>query len=190
VGDKVPRKLRCWLACEDLEQENLFRPILQEMFGKHRIRVLPRKPNGGVAFVLQQVEKCYQFVRQRPQESVGALIVVDGDEVGLEGRLAEIAAKSGAKGGNFDERVAKCIPSRTVETSEMWLCGERDLNETTEYKDAFRREVQRGRMSSGKAVLAWFTSRSAHDVALEKALLPALAHGRKELGRLEKFAKG
>jgi hypothetical protein len=81
----VPTKLRCTLLCEDLEQEKLFRPLLERLFG--RVRVEPRKPNGGAAFVLSRLGPAATYVRQRPSEAVGLLVVIDGDEAGLHGRL-------------------------------------------------------------------------------------------------------
>lgn len=65
----MPERLRCWLLCEDIEQERLFRPILERHF--RRVYVEPRKPHGGASFVLQRVERLANYIRQHHQEAVG-----------------------------------------------------------------------------------------------------------------------
>jgi hypothetical protein len=85
--------------------------------------------------------------------------------------------------------IASYVPSRSVETWEMWLCGAHKIDEQTEHKAAFRREVEQGTMSARKAVEAWFVLLTPEEQQAEESLLPALAHGRKEMARLQGFAK-
>jgi len=183
----VPTKLRCLLLCEDIEQERLFRPILERYF--RRIYVEPRKLHGGASFVLQRVERLADYIRQHHQEAVGLLVVIDGDTAGLQGRLEAIRAAAGSVGTLWENQIAKCVPSRTVETWEMWLCGAHEVDEQTDYKGIFRREVERGAMSARKAAEAWFASLTSEEQQTEAIRLPALAHGRKEIARLQRFAK-
>ncbi|HSS76721.1 MAG TPA: hypothetical protein VLV54_08240 [Thermoanaerobaculia bacterium] len=181
------KKLRCLLLCEDIEQERLFRPILERHF--RRIYVEPRKPHGGASFVLKKVERWASYIRQHHQEAVGLLVVIDGDTVGLQGRLAALRDAAGFAGAPWEQQIAMCVPSRTVETWEMWLCGAHDIDERTEYKAIFRREVEQGSMSSRKAVEAWFAPLNSEGRQAEESHLPALTHGRKEVARLQGFAK-
>jgi hypothetical protein len=183
----VPKRLRCWLLCEDLEQERLFRPILERHF--HRIHVEPRKPHGGASFVLQQVGRLANYIRRYHQEAVGLLVVIDGDTAGLQRRLEEIRAAADFAGAAWEEQIGTCVPSRSVETWEMWLCGEREVNEQTQYKQAFRREVERGAMSARRAVEAWLAPLTPEERQTEESRLPALAHGRREVNRLQQFAR-
>jgi hypothetical protein len=169
----VLKKLRCLLLCEDIEQERLFRPILERHF--RRIYVEPRKPHGGASFVLQRIERLADYIRQHHQEAVGLLVVIDGDTAGLQGRLEEIRAAAGSAGAPWEKRIAMCVPSRTVETWEMWLCG--------------AREVDRGAMSARKAAEAWFEHLTPEARQTEETRLPALTHGRREIDRLQQFAK-
>jgi hypothetical protein len=182
----VPRRLRCWLLCEDVEQERLFRPILERHF--HRVYVEPRKPHGGASFVLQQVERLAEYIRRYHQEAVGLLVMIDGDSAGQQRRIEEIRAAAGLTGAAWEERVATCIPTRSVETWGMWLCGRREVDEQTSYKQAFQREVERGTMSPRQAVGAWFAATS-QDLKAEEIRLPALAHGRREVDKLKKFVR-
>jgi hypothetical protein len=183
----VPKKLRCLLLCEDIEQERLFRPILERHF--RRIYVEPRKVKGGASFVLQRVERLADYIRRHHQEAVGLLVVIDGDTVGLQGRLEALRAAAGSDGALWEKRIAICVPSRTVETWEMWLCGAQMIDEQTEYKVIFRREAEKGTMSSRKAVEGWFEPLTLEAQQTEETRLPALAHGRKEVARLQGFAK-
>jgi hypothetical protein len=183
----VPQKLRCWLLCEDIEQERFFRPILARHF--HRIYVEARKPHGGATFVLQRIERLASFIRQHQQQAVGLVVVIDGDNVGLQGRLKDIRAAAGLTGAGWEDRIAKCVPCRTVETWIIWLCGRHELDEQTDYKDEFRRETEKGRMSARKAAEAWFLRSTPEEQQIEEGALPALAYGRKEVARLKLFAK-
>ena len=182
----MPRKLTCWLLCEDIEQERLFRPILAQHF--RRIYVERDKSAGGATFVLRNLKRLAQYIRRRHQEAVALLVVIDGDSTGLQGRLEEVRSAAGFSGETWEERIATCVPCRNVETWEMWLCGNREVDEWTSYKQAFHREVERGTMSARQAVEAWFAITTESQQA-EEERLPALAHGRKELGRLKRFVK-
>jgi hypothetical protein len=175
------------LLCEDIEQERLFRPILERHF--RRIYVEPRKANGGASFVLQRVERLAGYIRKYHQEAVGLLVVIDGDTVGLQGRLEALRVAAGSAGTPWEKRIAICVPSRTVETWEMWLSGAQVVDEQTEYKGTFRREVERGTMSARQAVEAWFAPLTPEARQTEETRLPALVHGRKEVARLQGFAK-
>ncbi len=181
------KRLRCQLLCEDVEQERLFRPILERYF--RRVYVEHPKSHGGASFVLQRVQRLADYIRKRHQEAVGLLVVIDGDASGLHRRLEEIRTAAGLTGATWEERIATCVPSRSVETWEMWLCGERELDERASYKDVYRRECERGAMSSRKAVDAWFVTLTPEEQQTEEVRLPALAYGRKEVARLQRFAK-
>lgn len=177
----MPRKLRCQLLCEDLAQEKLFRPILERLFDRRRVYVEPRLPNGGATFVLAQLLRRANYVRQRPQEAVGLLVVIDGDEQGLQRRLKEIEERLG---GDLDDRIAICVPTRNVETWKLWLCGIRDLDELLDYKDRFRNQMESS-IRPGQIVEAWFAPLSEAQRQEEASRLPALAQGRKEIARLK-----
>ncbi len=183
----MQKRLRCWLLCEDVEQERLFRPIVERHF--YRVYVERPKSHGGASFVLQNLKRLAQYIRRYNQETVALLAVIDGDSTGLLGRLKEVRAAAGFSGETWEKRIAVCVPCRNVETWEMWLCGAREINEQTGYKEVFHREVERGTMSARKAVDGWFSLLKEEDRLAEEARLPALAHGRKEVARLQGFAK-
>lgn len=176
------------MLCEDVEQEQLFRPILERLF--HRIRVEPRRPNGGFTFVLARLAEAARYVLQRPNEAVGLLVVIDGDEAGFRGRREEIRAVVGTMGFGHEpvDSIAVCVPSRNVETWKLWLCGgSRDLDERTDYKRKLQRELNEIRR--GQLIDAWFAPLSEEQRREEREVLPALADGRAEIDRLKKLSK-
>jgi hypothetical protein len=188
----MPRRLRCQLLCEDREQESLFRPILERMFG--RVHVEPRKPKqeGGINFVFQSyADVVRKTVRRSPQESVGLVVVVDGDNEGLMQRLRELDQRLEDAGGakrSKNEKIATCVPCRNVETWELWLCGRRDLNEADDYKADLQAKKRKDSMISRKAADAWFDQLSEEAKRAESDRLPSLAAGRADLYRLYSLA--
>jgi hypothetical protein len=119
------------------------------------------------------------------------VVVVDGDSAGLKQRLKELDQRLIDEGGarrDAKEKIAACIPCRTVETWEMWLCGRRDLNEAHGYKADWQTEKRKGTMDAQKAGRAWFDQLSEAAAKAEEDQLPSLAAGRAELNRLYTLA--
>ncbi len=187
----MPNKLRCLLLCEDKGHEQLFRPILEKTFGWHRVRVAARRgKEGGFTFVLSRLKVAVGFLRQHTGEAVGLLVAVDADDAGFQRRYEDIKKafhKEGLDGKGL-ERVAICIPSRNVETWKLWLCGFRDLDEHRDFKKRFEHEANAG-VRSKQLVEAWYAHLSKQEAEEEARVLPALAHGRREVDRLQQFAK-
>lgn len=118
-------------------------------------------------------------------------MVVDGDSAGIKQRLKELDQRleeAGSVKRDTKEKIATCVPSRTVETWELWLCGRHDLNEASDYKADFQMEKRKGRASADRAVKAWFSQLTEVDAKAESDCLPALAAGRSELRRLYDLA--
>jgi hypothetical protein len=117
------------------------------------------------------------------------LVVVDGDQVGFQGRLAEIrnALREAGIEDEEPDRIAICIPTRNVETWALWLCGVSDLEEQTDYKWRYRQEFKPG-LGRHDLVEAWLTTPPERRQA-EARHLPALAHGRAEVERLRRLAR-
>ncbi|HEX3527569.1 MAG TPA: hypothetical protein VH988_10905 [Thermoanaerobaculia bacterium] len=162
------------------------------MFRKRsvRVRVVRGKPNGGFTFVFGRLEQEARYVRQHSTEAVGLLVVVDGDQAGFQRRLAEIQGilhKAGFSTKKPD-RIAVCVPSRNVETWNLWLCGIRDLDEQANFKNRFRNEVKHT-VRRGQLAEAWLSPLSEEQRQTEETTLPALASGRAEIDRLKKLAK-
>ena len=185
------RRMRCHLLCEDREQESFFRPILERMFG--RVYVEARKPKqaGGFSFVFQSYAGLVRkFPRGNPKESVGLVVVVDGDKEGRASRLEELNRRlemAGEARRLPTDRIAACVPTRNVETWELWLCGRHDLNEFDDYRADFQALKKTGPMSSRQAAKAWFHQTSQAEATAEGKKLPSLVEARAELERLSRM---
>ena len=177
------------MLCEDVEQERLFRPILERL-SRRRVRVAPRRDRGGFTFVLARLADEARYLRQRPDDAVGLLVVIDADADGFQKRHEDIekAIREAGLSEKSRERMAVCIPARNVETWELWLCGFRDLDEREDFKKRFRREVA-PTVHRKQLVEAWFAPLSEEQRQAEAEILPALARGRAEVKRLERFSR-
>jgi hypothetical protein len=184
----VPNKLRCFLLCEDIEHEQLFRPILERLF--RRVYVEARRPHGGFTFVLARLADVARILRKKPDEAIGLLVALDADDAGFQRRYEDVmkALREEGLAGKSLNRVAVCIPARNVETWELWLYGIRDLDEHTDFKARFHHKVKPG-LRPKQLVEAWFAELSAAERQEEARILPALARGREEIKRLRKFSK-
>jgi hypothetical protein len=186
----MPRRLDCLLLCEDIEQEQFFRPILKRMFG--RVHVEPRKPPAGINFVFESYARLVtERVRRYPQQARGLVVVVDGHKAGTLRRLNDLNQRlemAGHAKRDAKEKIAACIPCRTVETWELWLCGRRDLNESDDYKADWQIEKRKATMDAKKAAAAWFCQLSQEARKAESTPLPSLRAGRAELDHLASLA--
>jgi hypothetical protein len=163
---------------------------LERLFRERiRIRVEPRKSHGGFTFVLARLKEAALYVRRYHNESVGLLVVVDGDSAGFRRRLAEIRNVLREVGIVDEEpdRIAICIPTRNVETWALWLCGVSDLDEQTDYKSRYQQQFK-PRLSRYHLAEAWLTT-PRERLEAEAKSLPALVHGRAEIKRLRKLAR-
>ncbi len=186
----MPGRLRCSLLCEDVGQEQLFRPLLEALLHRHiRIRVEPRKPHGGFTFVLSNLKKSAQYILRHPNEDVALLVVVDGDRTGFRGRLAEVRAALREVGIHDEKpaRIAICVPTRNVETWKLWLCGARDLDEIVDNKARYQQEHKSG-VHRSQLVEAWL-GLTKEQLAAASERLPSLVHGRAEIERLRSLAR-
>ena len=183
-------KLRGVLLCEDTEHERFFRRLLiPRWFARNKLKVqrIPDGKGAGDAFVVDRYVEEVRLARRWRNENYGLAVAVDGDLLKLEGRLRQLdqrLAEAGLEPRSEEERIAVFVPTRSIETWELWLCGRRDLDEDSDYKSRFRKAQRRGTASAKDAVDAWFRSLSPEEDKLERETLPALAAGRVEVRRL------
>jgi hypothetical protein len=83
------------------------------------------------------------------------VVAIDGDAVGREQRcqeLDDVLKKAGQQALDSGEKIAVCVPTRTIETWEIWLCDRsRELvDEVTDYKGRVTSEHAK------QAAAAWF----------------------------------
>ena len=185
------RKFRGVLLCEDKEHERFFRALFQRKWferGKLRVERISNQEGAGDAFVLARFAAEAQLARSKRSENYALIVAIDGDHDQLRERLRQLdqrLERAGLDRRGENEKIVICVPTRNVETWELWLCGDRDLDETQNYKTRFHEAARRGEASAKKAVEAWFRSLSEEEERTEEKTLPSLAAGRREIRRLE-----
>ena len=184
-------RFRGVLLCEDQEHERFFRPLLYRRWfatGRLRVERIRNAEGAGDRFVLSRYAGEVELARRNKRENYAVVVVVDGDRAKREERLQQLDGQLASQGmarRAGDENVLVCAPTRSVETWELWLCGERDLDEDQDYKSRFRDAERKGTASAKAAVDAWFESLSPWDEEIERETLPALSEGRLEIRRLD-----
>jgi hypothetical protein len=174
------------LLCEDAEHRSFFLSLCRE-FGFQAVRVVAA-PSGvhkgpqGCAFV--QKRYAGELSGSRRPGATRLIAVIDGDRFGVAARLALLDATCSAAGvvpRNDDDRAAVCVPTYSIETWEMWLCGN-DAEEETDYSERseYDRLCKADQVSAARAARAW----SRGPRIGEPARIPSLVAGRAEMMRL------
>lgn len=174
------------VLCEDVEQERFFRRLCSELKFLSRVRFVLAPPGAGAAE--QWVRSRYPqevraYRRQANHLTNGLLVVIDGDRPGVDGRksqLDEALERDGQEIRRSEDRIAACVPTWSIETWLLWLCGADSVDEHTPYKrdPTFQRKREAKEVSPERAVEAWFS------VQQRSSEPPSLADGRAELARL------
>jgi hypothetical protein len=155
----------------------------------NRVYVEPRKPQGGINFVFHSYPALVKkTVRRFPHEARGILVVVDGDDAGQRLRQQELDKRltdSGMEKRDKAEKVAICVPTRTIETWELWLVYDKhDLNESSNYKTTFQAENKQDAKGFGGRVKDAWLKATREDLKHESERLPSLCSARGELEAL------
>jgi len=125
------RNVQLILLCEDRQQEAFARRFLKRAgWSKRQVRVDPLAQGRGAAEkrVREQFPAELSLYRSRCHHLQQALIVMlDGDNRGVKGRLAQLAEACESKGiapRADDERVAIFVPTWNIEAWLAYLDGE------------------------------------------------------------------
>ena len=168
-----------------------FRRLLcKRWFGWLRVQRIRNAQGAGDRFVVARFAGEVQIARRKRHENDALVVVVDGDRLKMQRRLRELDKQLAAEGlaqRGRDENVLIVVPTRNVETWELWLCGQRDLDEDQDYKVRCRMAVQHGEVSVREAVEAWFQASSREEERVERESLPSLTAGRLEVKRLDQL---
>lgn len=188
------QKLRLRVLCEDALQRGFVERLADrwEIGPRQRdINAAPAARGSGAQYVLDHyVELVNLWRSQRHDENVGALVMIDGDEKGIQRRQQELAAKLREAGKPAldpgDPRFVIIVPCWHIETWIAWLCGHRPIDEQTRYKPARSQQgshvgrlIENGDYSARLAVKTW--TPAASDEAI---YVPSLTCARQELRRL------
>jgi hypothetical protein len=176
-------EVRTVLLFEDQAQECFLRRLVKRL-GLRPERYENCRNNVGV---LQRLGREVDALRERNfQKNVGLVVMIDADDKGARGRLAEVLdriakdAQAGARGDG--ERVALLVPAWEIESWYVHLCvpAERPIDETADYKPtvAWRELAKDLGASAKRAVEAWEPEAGRDDPGSLKA-------ARAELSRVE-----
>lgn len=186
-------KLRGVLLCEDTEHERFFLHLLKKWFGRGKIRVerIPNRRGAGDAFVLANYAREVRIARsiRNRNESYALVVAIDGDRLKLQGRMHQLDQKlvdAGLPKRERTELIVICVPTWSIETWELWLCGDHEIDEEQELKTRFHKAQQHGEASAKSAAKAWFRALSSEEEVVEQHRLPSLTAGRVEVERLDR----
>lgn len=180
------RRTQLVVLCEDVEHERFFRHLCRELKFLRHVRFVLAPPGSGAAeqWVRSRYPLEVRVYRSKANHLTnGLLVVIDGDQLGVDRRksqLDEALEQDGQETRRPGDRIAACVPTWSIETWLLWLCGTDPVDERTPYKrdPTFQRKREAGEVSPEDAVKAWFSPR-------QRSSAPSsLADGRTELARI------
>lgn len=186
------QRLRLRVLCEDKLHRGFIERLADRWDVGPRQRMIQASPEarGSAAkFVLDNFVGFVKSWRAQPDDNVGALVVIDGDEHGLQRRRQQLTKRLLEAGelklDPADPRFVILVPCWHIETWIAWLCGHRPVDEHTCYKPEdpqggeVGRKIRSGEYSARAAARSW-TPRHSEEVTF----VPSLAAARDELRRL------
>jgi hypothetical protein len=125
----MSRRVQLVLLCEDQQQETFIRRFLANTRWSRKPRVVIAPPGYGSAeqFVRTQFPaELLEYRRNRHRVTLALIVMIDGDQKGVNGRLNELNEACRSAGIAFrrpDERIAIFIPTWRIETWLAYLNG-------------------------------------------------------------------
>ena len=169
--------VRFVILCEDSDHKRFAEHFLKAC-GAHprdlRSRVAPASRGDASRWVIQQYPNEVKIHRRKSaNQDVALLIVIDGDNHSVSGRLREIddgldQAEQASRSGT--ERVCVWIPCRNIETWVYYLGGN-SADETSNYRNAVRADEYR---AAAEEFLRRFRAQ-AHDAVSLNAMVRAFS---------------
>ncbi len=178
-------RVRWRLLCEDREMRSFFSRLGELVFGRRpdRIHVAPKGEGAAEDWVRKQYPSLAKTYRQFRHQNVALLVAIDGDRAGVTRRkreLDEALVKASMSRRTSDEAIAVCVPTWSIETWIVWLCGWEGVTEIQPYKDSNEYRARRKDEVSAKAAVAkWTPVRPG-----EQDGVPSLTDARTELQRM------
>ena len=124
------RQVQWILLCEDSQHETFARRFLEKAgWSTRRLRVekAPKGRGSAVQFVRDRFPKELSAYRSnRNRVAQGLVVILDGDDRGVDGRCAELTAACESQGMSprqVDEHIAIIVPTWNIETWLAYLSG-------------------------------------------------------------------
>jgi hypothetical protein len=174
------------VLCKDRQQQHFIEKLCARL-DIDPIRVEPAPSGRGDAkqWVAENYPERVKMLRSKIfQKNLGLLVVVDGDNRGVEQRKRYLDQKLTSKRMPVrapEEPIAIFVPTSSIETWLAWLCGRRPISEVQSYKydGAYKAAFACGAVSVKRAADGWEPPDPA-----EAANVPALSDARKEAAKL------
>lgn len=177
-------RIRLSILCEDKRTEHFVRK-LAEHYGLTPLNpeVAPQGKGSAEAWVRKQYAKEVKALRAQTSrgERVALIAITDGDRYGVLSRKASLASAlrdDGLPDRGPAEPIAILIPTWSIETWFLWLCGDNELNEQESYKDTAK--WKRALPTPTTAVKAYVEGPRPG----EAQTVPSLDDSRKEMARV------
>ena len=129
------RSVECVLVCEDRQHEAFARRFLREMkLVTHHRRIRVKRPSLGRGSAERFVRETYVTeleAGRRGHVDRTLIVLIDGDDVGVGGRLRQLdaaCAEEGVPARTEEDRVAAFVPTWNIETWLTYLGG-REVDE-------------------------------------------------------------
>lgn len=148
---------RLHVLCEDQAQRSFVIRVCDKLDVRTYIEVAPSGRGSAVQWVKARVRDFVKRQRSKAfQSNRTSLVVVDGDNLGLSARKLEILALIEPERA-ADEQISVMVPTWSIETWLMALCGQPDVVEDKSYKDdsRFKALARQGVVTSAKAAANW-----------------------------------
>lgn len=178
-------KVQLVILCEDREQERLVRRLWEHHPHAGRIirvEIAPAGRGSGAQWVASHYAAQARAYRSQANHlNNGLVVVIDGDNLGVDGRqqqLQEALRADQQPERTKEERIAILVPTWSIETWLLWLCGF-SIDEQTPYKGTpvYRSGCDSGSVTPLRASQEWEREPRAGEPA-------GLTEGRKELARI------
>jgi hypothetical protein len=177
-------KMRGAVLVEDRRSERFIRALLTHLgFQKNRIdfQIAPARHGAASHWVIKQFPAEVDLLRKKRQ-AFFLIAMVDGDNVGVNGRKAEFdnaLKEAGLEARQLGEIIATPIPTWSIETWLLALLGDNETDESKSGKFAFENAYRRNeREALRSAVMEW------HSRCAVAVRVPSLMDGKMEIERL------
>jgi hypothetical protein len=175
---------RVWVWCEDRRTEQFARELLTKKLRLQpravRWNVAPKGSGSAAQWVIQNCPRVESMARaSKHQSHLGFLVIVDGDQHGLVGRMHQVVGEPDRR--EHADRIAVWVPTWSIETWVLWLCDRRIDGEPVDDRRSLKHDVKDNDYRSlvSAAVAAWEPPRGT-----ETSAMPSLSRARAEVRRL------
>ena len=125
----MARNVRVVMLCEDSQHETFIRQFLKARFNIRDLRVekAPQGRGSGEQFVRERFPVELKALRSKGAERVYLIVMTDGDDQGVAGRMSLLKAaceNAGVAPLRVADRVLICVPTWNIETWLAYLRGE------------------------------------------------------------------